>query len=57
MGIVVKNWGKEIVGDNKIKQDLTLTDKSKECIILSLWGDEYNNVNFEEIPSILKKSQ
>ncbi|XP_037048451.1 replication protein A 70 kDa DNA-binding subunit-like [Bradysia coprophila] len=53
IGIIVKNWGKEIIGDNKVKRDVTITDKSKECIILTLWGEEYDEFDSEEIPIII----
>lgn len=39
--VIGKNWGQQIVGQNKMKRELTLTDKSKECIMLTLWGDAY----------------
>ena len=41
------------MGNNKVKRDLSLTDRSKECIILSLWGSEYNEFDSEEITVII----
>lgn len=35
----------ETVAHNKLKRELTLTDKSKKCIVLTLWGDAYEDFN------------
>lgn len=47
VGIIAKNWGVEIVGDNKVKLELTITDRSKECINLTLWGKTYEDFGSE----------
>lgn len=46
MAIISCNWGEQEVGQQKkIKRDLSLTDKSKDSIVLTLWGDKYHNLN------------
>lgn len=32
--------GAKVVGGNKVKRQLVLTDRSKECILLTLWGSD-----------------
>lgn len=32
---------------------MTITDKSKSCILLTLWGDSYNNIDFSRYSSVL----
>ncbi|KAG4079221.1 hypothetical protein HA402_004596 [Bradysia odoriphaga] len=46
IAIIAKNWGAEAVGvgGKHIKCDLSLTDKSKEGVIVSLWGSEYGQL-------------
>lgn len=53
IAVIAKNWGTEVVGDNKRKLDLSLTDQSKVIINLSLWGSEYNEFDFEETVVII----
>lgn len=43
MAVIAKNWGQEIVGQNKLKRELSLTDKSKKCVVVTLWGAAYSD--------------
>lgn len=47
------NWGREVVGQNKIKRDVSLTDESKQSIILTLWGAAYEDFEDVNIPVIV----
>lgn len=38
VAVIAENWGEQIVGQNKLKRDLSLTDESKQCIVFTLWG-------------------
>jgi hypothetical protein len=39
-----------------LKRDILLTDKSKECINLTLWGDFYETMDFsKQLPVIIRK--
>ncbi|XP_037025602.1 replication protein A 70 kDa DNA-binding subunit-like isoform X2 [Bradysia coprophila] len=53
IGIIARNWGSQSVGQNKIKRDLTITDYSKQCILLTLWGTAYNDFESEGTPVLI----
>lgn len=46
LAVIAENWGQQMVGQNKLKRDLSLTDTSKECIVLSLWGSAYEAFDY-----------
>ena len=47
IAVIAENWGQEIVGqNNKLKRDLSLTDESKECIVITLWGSAYEKFDY-----------
>lgn len=53
IGIVCYDWGIQIVGQNKKKRLLTITDESKECIGVILWGNKSESFTGEIGASIL----
>lgn len=48
MAIVAHNWGSKKVGECNMKRELSLTDESKECIVMTLWGEKYNNFDADK---------
>lgn len=46
IAVVAENWGGQIVGQNKFKRDLSLTDESKECIVVTLWGSAFEKFEY-----------
>lgn len=56
LAIIGKDWGQETTTTGKLKRDILLTDKTKECINLTLWGDLCNNFDFStQLPVIIRK--
>jgi hypothetical protein len=37
----------------KLKRDILLTDKTKECIFLTMWGDRCNNLDFSTLTPVI----
>lgn len=46
IAVIAKDWDQKTVGQNKFKRELSLTDKSKECILATLWGPSYNEPDY-----------
>lgn len=46
IAVIAENWGEQIVGQNKLKRDLSLTDDSKECIVVTLWGNAHEEFDY-----------
>lgn len=53
--MIGKDWGQESTSNGKLKRDILLTDKTKECINLTLWGDSCTNMDFSnQLPVIIR---
>lgn len=46
IAVIAKDWGQEIVGQNILKRDLSLTDEKKECILATSWSSTYNEPDY-----------
>lgn len=50
-----EDLGRQTTSNGKLKQEIGLTDDTKECIKLTLWGDQFDQIDFSKpFPMIIR---